>query len=212
MATHPRSFRRLDFFSRRISLSTSLAWLYEYNCDWDVFFSLSGALKSFGSKRAEYFTDHSMSQTVIGQPRSLTPIPWNHIVSFPNADAHLHSPIIQACRFFKQSATDCERGKIVSPLHTTCITPNPVIATSTSLFLRESQHTLHIHYRTNFQLSILTYTNPLISLFLLSWMISNQIYTYLSVTQSSLSSLSFLSTWIYFEMHFSFWHKLPSWG
>ena len=39
-------------------------------------FSLfSGTLKSFGCKRAEYFTDRSISQTVIGQPRSLTPIP-----------------------------------------------------------------------------------------------------------------------------------------
>ena len=62
-------------FSPVGSVSTSLPWLYEYNCDWDVFFSFSGTLKSFGSKRAEYFTDHSISQTVIGQPRSLTPIP-----------------------------------------------------------------------------------------------------------------------------------------
>ena len=38
-------------------------------------FFFSGTLKSFGSKRAQYFTDHSISQTVIGQPRSLTPIP-----------------------------------------------------------------------------------------------------------------------------------------
>ena len=62
-------------FSPVGSVSTSLAWLYEYNCDWDVFFSFSGALNSFVSKRAEYFTDPSISQTVIGQPRSLTPIP-----------------------------------------------------------------------------------------------------------------------------------------
>ena len=58
------------------SVSTSLARLYEYNCDWDVFFSFSGTLLSrLVAKRAEYFTDHSTSQTVIGQPRSLTPIP-----------------------------------------------------------------------------------------------------------------------------------------
>ena len=40
-------------FSPVGSFSTSLAWLCEYNGDWDAFFSFSGTLKSFGSKRAE---------------------------------------------------------------------------------------------------------------------------------------------------------------
>ena len=82
MCCHGNASSKLQmawFFSPAGSVSTSLAWLYEYNCDWDVFFSFSGTLKSFGSKRAEYFTDHSISQTVIGQPRILTPIPWNII-------------------------------------------------------------------------------------------------------------------------------------
>ena len=166
MATRPQTLQMAWFFPVG-SVSTSLAWLYEYNCDWEVFFSFSGTLKSFGGKRAEYFTNLSISQTVIGQPRSLTPIPWN-TESFTNADAHLHSPIIQACRFFKQPATDCERGKIVSPLHTSCITQilSPLRARH-YFYVNLNTHFTYIIIRTNFQLSILTYTNPLNSLLLM---------------------------------------------
>ena len=143
-------------------------------------------------------------------PANYHPVPWNNIHQRCSSSPLSHHPSVPL--LFKQSATDYERGKIVSPLHTACITQ--------ILSPLRARHHFYVNLNTHVTYIIeLTFNWAFLRIPTRSFpspdvMISNQIYMYLPVTQSSLSS--FLSvTWIiYFALHSSFWHtgKLPLWG